>query len=189
MLGLRLALMAFLVIVVSGCGGDDVSDSIEDDAILVGIAEARPDWATALNSEASSDPCDWVGITCGDGTIIGIDLAENQLSGEIPTELANLTDLTSLNLSQNQLTGEIPPELGNLTNLQSLALYANQLTGEIPPELGNLTNLTDLFLGANELTGEIPLELANLTSLERFMISDTQLTGETPPELEGVTER
>ena len=165
MLGLRLALMAFLVIVVSGCGGDDVSDSIEDDAILVGIAEARPDWATALNSEASSDPCDWVGITCGDGTIIGIDLAENQLSGEIPTELANLTDLTSLNLSQNQLTGEIPPELGNLTNL------------------------TDLFLGANELTGEIPLELANLTSLERFMISDTQLTGETPPELEGVTER
>ena len=165
MLGLRLALMAFLVIIVSGCGGDDVSDSIEDDAILVGIAEARPDWATALNSEASSDPCDWVGITCGDGTIIGIDLAENQLSGEIPTELANLTDLTSLNLSQNQLTGEIPPELGNLTNL------------------------TDLFLGANELTGEIPLELANLTSLERFMISDTQLTGETPPELEGVTER
>ena len=165
MLGLRLALMAFLVIVVSGCGGDDVSDSIEDDAILVGIAEARPDWATALNSEASSDPCDWVGISCGDGTIIGIDLAENQLSGEIPTELANLTDLTSLNLSQNQLTGEIPPELGNLTNL------------------------TDLFLGANELTGEIPLELANLTSLERFMISDTQLTGETPPELEGVTER
>ena len=165
MLGLRLALMAFLVIVVSGCGGDDVSDSIEDDAILVGIAEARPDWAIALDSEASSDPCDWVGITCGDGTIIGIDLAENQLSGEIPTELANLTDLTSLNLSQNQLTGEIPPELGNLTNL------------------------TDLFLGANELTGEIPLELANLTSLERFMISDTQLTGETPPELEGVTER
>ena len=41
--------------------------------------------------------------------------------------------VTFLNLRDNQLTGEMPPELGNLSSLQSLVLANNQLTGEIPP--------------------------------------------------------
>ena len=45
-------------------------------------------------------------------------------------------------LAGNQLTGEIPAELGNLTSLIWLDLYSNQLTGEIPAELGSLSNLT-----------------------------------------------
>ena len=40
------------------------------------------------------------------------------------------------------MTGEIPAELGDLTNLTELHLSGNQLTGEIPAELGSLTNLT-----------------------------------------------
>ena len=39
------------------------------------------------------------------------------------------------------ITGSIPPEIGNLTNLEILILSINQLTGSIPPEIGNLTNL------------------------------------------------
>ena len=49
-------------------------------------------------------------------------------------------------LYSNQLTGEIPTELGNLTKLTALILYDNQLTGEIPSELGSLSNLTRLSL-------------------------------------------
>jgi len=40
-----------------------------------------------------------------------------------------------LYLQNNQLTGEIPSEIGNLTNLTSLYLYDNQLTGEIPQQI------------------------------------------------------
>ena len=57
--------------------------------------------------------------------------------------LANLQE--AVRLSDNQLTGEIPTELGNLANLQSLSLWGNQLTGEIPTELGNLANLQELY--------------------------------------------
>ncbi len=62
-------------------------------------------------------------------------LPENQITGEIPSEIGNLTNLSNLNLSNNSLTGSIPPELGNLTNLNYLNLSDNQLTGLIPNEI------------------------------------------------------
>ena len=114
-------------------------------------------------------------------------LANNQFTGEIPAELGNLANLQELNLSGNQLTGEIPEELGDLTNLVALGLPGNQLTGEIPEELGNLSNLEVLDLPANELTGEIPAELGDLTNLYWLGLSGNQLTGEIPAELGGLT--
>ena len=91
-----------------------------------------------------------------------LDLYSNQLTGEIPSEIGNLTNLIELDLGINQLTGEIPSEFGNLTNLTFLNLYANELTGEIPSELGNLTNLTQLGLSYNQLSGEIPQQVCDL---------------------------
>ena len=72
---------------------------------------------------------------------------------------------TEINLSDRELTGSIPPEIGNLTNLTSLDLGNNQLTGEIPPDIGNLTNLTYLNLSNNQLTGNIPESICELTNL------------------------
>ena len=79
-----------------------------------------------------------------------------QVDGEIPTELGNLTNLTRLSLSENQLTGEIPRELGNLSSLTGLYLHENQLTGPIPPELSELTKLERLYISQNMLTGCVP---------------------------------
>ena len=58
-----------------------------------------------------------------------------QLTGEIPTELGQLSQLEQLILGGTQLTGAIPAGLGQLTQLQRLSLIRNQLTGEIPAEL------------------------------------------------------
>jgi len=107
-------------------------------------------------------------------------LNENELTGEIPSEIGNLTNLTSLTLSSNQLTGEIPSTIWNLTNLSTLSLSINQLTGEIPSEIGNLTNLEKLYLYENQLTGSIPSEIGNLTNLERLFLDTNQLTGQIP---------
>jgi hypothetical protein len=70
-----------------------------------------------------------------------------------------------LYLYENQLTGEIPPEIWNLTNLTKLHLGSNQLTGAIPSEIGNLTNLYLLWLQSNQFTGEIPESICELTNL------------------------
>ena len=114
-------------------------------------------------------------------------LWENQLTGSIPPEIGNLTNLEMLFLYNNQLTGEIPSEIGNLTNLTSLNLYSNQVTGEIPPEIGNLTSLTYLYLGGNQLIGGIPSEIGNLTNLTYLYLYNNQLTGSIPPEIGNLT--
>ena len=119
--------------------------------------------------------------------LIELYLHGNQLTGTIPAELGSLTSLIELYLDENQLTGTIPPELGSLTNLELLYLDENQLTGTIPPELGSLTNLTDVGLSDNQLTGGIPAELGSLTNLTALVLSDNQLTGGIPPELGSIT--
>ncbi|MCI50372.1 receptor protein kinase-like protein, partial [Trifolium medium] len=40
-------------------------------------------------------------------------MAENQLEGEIPIEISNMTSLKVMDLSQNKLTGSIP-KIGNM---------------------------------------------------------------------------
>jgi Leucine-rich repeat (LRR) protein len=115
-------------------------------------------------------------------------LYNGQFTGSIPSEIGNLTNLTYLVLSNNGFTGSIPSEIGNLTNLTWLSLDDNQLTGSIPPEIGNLTNLTDLSLSENQLTGSIPSEIGNLTNLEYLYLSGNQLTGEIPESICNLTE-
>jgi Leucine-rich repeat (LRR) protein len=57
--------------------------------------------------------------------------------------------LEYLYLDNNNLTGEIPKEIGNLTNLIGLYLFNNKLTGVIPEEIKNLTDLDFLYLDYN----------------------------------------
>ena len=112
-----------------------------------------------------------------------LDLPYNGLTGSIPPEIGNLTNLYSLYLNNNQLTGGIPSEIENLTNLTKVILGGNQLTGSIPSEIGNLTNLTHLSLEYNQLTGSIPSEIGNLTNLNYLYLSNNQLTGAIPEKI------
>ena len=70
--------------------------------------------------------------------------------------------VTLLELAENNLTGEIPPELGDLDGLTVMDLRGNNLTGEIPTELANLDGLMMLFLSGNRFTGCIPPRLLSV---------------------------
>jgi Leucine-rich repeat (LRR) protein len=131
----------------------------------------------------ASIPCSWYGVSCNTGHVITLLLPGNQLSGSIPPELRNLTNLQGLYLESNQLSGSIPPELGDLVNLQDLWLFSNQLSGSIPPELGDLVNLLGLDLDSNQLSGSIPPELGKLANLQGLWLDVNQLSGPLPQSL------
>lgn len=105
------------------------------------------------------------------------------LTGTIPVEIGSLTQLTTLDLSLNNLTGSIPTEIGNLTNLKSFKAYGNSLSGAIPTEIGNLTKVTELHLFNNSLTGSIPAEIGSMTALTDLNLSENNLSGAIPTEL------
>ena len=128
---------------------------------------------------------DWHGVEVdAQGRVIGLILSENELSGEIPPELGELSNLEYLWLPDNALSGEIPPELGGLSNLERLVLGGNELlSGAIPPELGGLSNLEGLDLSYNELSGAIPPELGGLSNLRWLFLHENELSGAIPPEL------
>jgi Leucine-rich repeat (LRR) protein len=149
----------------------------------------------------------WYGISVSGDSVVQIRLNNNQLSGSIPPELGNLSNLWDLHLEDNQFTGNIPSSIGDLTQLKHLGLksnqlsghipaqignlieltwlnlFDNQLTGNIPPELGKLENLQDIYLGLNQLTGSIPTEIGNLKSIKEFEAKSNSLTGSIPSSL------
>ncbi|ESW24264.1 hypothetical protein PHAVU_004G115300 [Phaseolus vulgaris] len=90
------------------------------------------------------------------GLVTSIDLSNNKLVGEIPSELMDLYELRFLNLSYNQLSGHIPGSIGNMRSLLSIDFSRNKLSGEIPPTISNLSFLSMLDLSYNQLKGKIP---------------------------------
>ncbi|WJZ81636.1 hypothetical protein VitviT2T_001469 [Vitis vinifera] len=85
-----------------------------------------------------------------------IDLSRNNLWGEIPHGIKNLSTLGTLNLSRNQLTGKIPEDIGAMQGLETLDLSSNRLSGPIPLSMASITSLSDLNLSHNLLSGPIP---------------------------------
>ena len=94
--------------------------------------------------------------------------------------MGNLLNLTSLTLSDNDLSGEIPSELGNLLNLTRLTLSDNGLSGGIPSELAEIGEngwlILDVSFNAG-LTGRILPEVWK--SIGAILILETSLM---PPE-------
>lgn len=124
----------------------------------------------------------WYGVTCNGGNteVNQIELNSNNLAGNIPSSLEDLSSLSNLNLLGNQLNGSIPSQLGNISALTRLNLAGNQLSGTIPATLANLSIINYLYLNNNQLSGNIPSQLGNLSFLLRLYLDNNNLNGTIP---------
>ncbi|KAG2713407.1 hypothetical protein I3760_04G175200 [Carya illinoinensis] len=91
-----------------------------------------------------------------------------------------LNHMSGIDLSCNCLSGEIPLELGNLSNIRALNLSHNNLTGSIPTTFSKLKVIESLDLSHNKLNGSIPSQLIELNFLAFFSVADNNLSGRTP---------
>ena len=173
----------------SGCASQGAVSP--DNAALVADCEtllsARDSLAgnARLNWSASAPIGDWEGITI-DGApprVVGIFLGNRRLTGTIPSELGNLSNLEWMDLSWNELSGQIPAQMGNLSNLISLNLSLNELSESIPAQMGNLSNLIWMDLSWNELSESIPAQMGSLSNLILLHLDGNRLSGSIPTQM------
>ncbi|KAK4404070.1 Receptor-like kinase TMK4 [Sesamum angolense] len=81
------------------------------------------------------------------------------------------TYVTSINLNSASVSGSLPPELNQLSQLKSLAVQKNSLSGTLP-SFENMTSLEQIYLDNNGFTSVPNNFLLGLTNLQTFSISE-----------------
>lgn len=184
--------------------------NVDDSLALVSLYNATngENWNNKSRWLTSTPLSSWYGVSLNEnGRVSGLNLRYNNLVGDIPNEIGNLTGITKLELNRNKLNGSIPKDIGNLSNLKILNLSTNELTGTIPIEINKLDsliifniydnkirdtipleitmlkNLETLNLGGNEFIGSIPVEISQLKNLDTLFLGGNKLTGTIPKEL------
>ena len=161
-----------------------------DRAALVALYNATNgrSWHVSTNWNTLRPLNEWHGVeTDSSGRVESLNLHNNGLSGPLPTEIGNLTNLEYLDLSHSGFSGPLPTEIGNLTNLEYLDLTSSGFSGPLPTEIGNLTNLEYLDLTSSGFSGPLPTEIGNLTNLEYLDLTSSGFSGPLPTEIGNLT--
>ena len=120
-------------------------------------------WTDTTNWLSDEPLSEWFGVeTNEEGKVVGLSLGGNNLTGSIPSVIAELGDLVTLDLSRNALAGRIPWKLRELQQLRDLLLNGNALEGLLTREMGYMAGLRYLHIGSNKLRGVVPARFADL---------------------------
>ena len=157
---------------------------MQEGAALVAERAALVDFYNSTNGDkwvrndnwCSEKPVhEWYGVYWdGVGHVTDLVLSYNNLSGQIPESIGNLTKLTQLALNNNSLSGPVPSSIGHLKSLFNLVLSSNHLSGELPDSLSELTELKQLFLNDNWFSGDLP-DITKMLQLKYFDVSNSSI--------------
>ena len=138
------------------------------------------------------------------GTVVYLSGYNRGLSGTIPPQLGDISQLKELYLGGNSISGTIPSETGKLSQLERLSLHgwattrctatrcfateylylgSNHLSGTIPARLGDISGLGELRLYNNRLSGTIPADTGKLSQLTWLYLYNNRLSGTVPAQL------
>ncbi|WMV23716.1 hypothetical protein MTR67_017101 [Solanum verrucosum] len=117
-------------------------------------------------------------------SLLSVSLANNRLSGSLLLDEGNIvSNLNILSISYNQISGCIPSNICQLTQLKVLSIYFNNITGDIPRNIGCLSKIEKFYIGDNLIKGTIPTSLGNISTLHSLYCRNNRIVGGIPPEL------
>ena len=158
------------------------AEPVEDKQVLLDFVNKFPP-SRPLNWDENSSMCAiWTGVTCNEdeSRAIAIRLPGVGFHGTIPPDtISRLSALQTLSLRSNVITGQFPSDFANLKNLTLLYLQFNNFSGPLP-DFSAWKNLTIVNLSNNHFNGSIPVSLSNLTELAGLNLANNLLSGEIP---------
>ncbi|XP_024042878.1 MDIS1-interacting receptor like kinase 1-like [Citrus clementina] len=134
-------------------------------------------------------------------------MSDNNLYGNVPAWLGNLSSLDDIMMARNHLRGPIPLEFCQLNYLKILDLSENNISGILPSCSGhsfiqqvhlskhmlhgpleygtflNRSHILTLDLSYNSFSGYIPYWIGRLTYLRYLILANNNLEGEVPIQL------
>nr|KYP63716.1 LRR receptor-like serine/threonine-protein kinase GSO1 [Cajanus cajan] len=131
--------------------------------------------------------CQWNGVTCSMGRVIGLDLSEEFIFGGLNnSSLFKLQYLQNLNLAYNDFNSSIPLKFGMLKNLRFLNLSNAGFHGQVPAQISHMTNLTTLDLSTSLasqnilklLKPNIGVFLRNLSNMTELYLDGVRISAE-----------
>jgi Leucine-rich repeat (LRR) protein len=118
-------------------------------------------------------------------SVTKLNVAYNNLAGNLSEELSKLVNLESLDISHNKIIGVLPFWLRNFVSLTSFSASHNNLEGQVP-DFATLLGLVYLDLSHNKLGGILPTTLlaGSMPGIKIVVdLSHNQIEGIVPGEL------
>ncbi|KAE8705402.1 putative receptor protein kinase TMK1 [Hibiscus syriacus] len=129
---------------------------------------------------SDSDPCYWAHVACQNNRVTRIQIPSQNVSGTLPSDLKNLSELTTFEVMNNQITGPIP-SLAELTKLETANFHSNNFSSFPSDFFTGLTLLTSVVLDYNNFEPwEIPQRIKEATSLRTFSANGANIKGRFP---------
>ncbi|CAN6196858.1 unnamed protein product [Urochloa humidicola] len=190
-MGLLGGFLLFLLLASPALGQLPSQDILALLAFKKGITHDPSGYITDSWNDESIDfngcPASWNGIVCNGASVAGVVLDGHGISGVADLSVfANLTMLVKLSMANNNLSGSLPTKVGSLKSLKFMDISNNQFSGPIPEDIGNLRSLQNLSLAGNNFSGPLPDSIDGLMSLQSLDVSGNSLSGPLPAGLKGL---
>lgn len=154
---------------------DTISDKEKDALLKIYYAMNGREWK--IKWDLALTVSTWYGVEISNGKVVGLNLADNNLKGQLPFSIGNLQYLETLALFDNQIEGVLPDSVYEILSLKVLLLNNNKFSGSLSSKIGNFNALENLSLFDNNFEGKIPKELENLNHLSEMNLSYNKFEG------------
>ncbi|CAH1416728.1 unnamed protein product [Lactuca virosa] len=177
---IRRRFLPFILIISSVSVINVHSQSSSNDAAVMQALKKNLQPLSSLDW-SDPNPCNWNNVKCSkDNRVTGIQLGHQNLKGNLPQTLNNLTQLQVLEFQHNQLTGPLP-SLSGLTQLHNLLLNNNNFSSIPIDFFDGMSSLQNIYLDYNAFTAwSISENLKTASNLRMFSATSTNLTGKIP---------